>query len=119
MIMDPSQSMARGFTFALYHCRDTIFLPINSMNEKITDSHSTSTKTSSEVVAAAAKLDAVTKIGLGTIKRAPGGRRDLKFLPITGGIKAVVRGAGAVQDIYIYTKHAKEVQEEISRVFRK
>lgn len=85
---------------------------------KITDSHGTMTETSGEVVSLATKLPSVTKISLGEIRHVTGGRRDIKFLPISGGIKVVVRGNGAIHHIYIYTKTPKEVVGYINSNFK-
>lgn len=86
---------------------------------KITDSHSTMTEASAELVEAAIKLAFVTKISLGEIRHVPGGRRDLKFLPINGGVKASVRGNGAVQQIFIYTKDPEIVIQTLNENFKK
>jgi len=85
---------------------------------KITTSHGTTTEASAAVVDFAARLDDVTKISLGEIRHVPGGRRDIKFLPINGGIKAVVRGGGAVQHLYIYTKNPDAAERRIGDNFR-
>lgn len=84
---------------------------------KITDSHATMTETSAEVVGIANRLPEVTKISLGHITHVPKGRRAIKFLPITGGIMAKVRGSGAVHEIYIYTKEPGSVSALISKHF--
>ncbi|MDR3558273.1 MAG: hypothetical protein P4L61_01950 [Candidatus Pacebacteria bacterium] len=95
-------------------------MPIKAkLGGKITDSHTTMTETSAEVVHVANKLSEVTKIGLGEIRHVPGGRRDIKFSAITGGIKATVRGNGAVHQIFIYTKSPNEVMRAVETNFRK
>jgi len=81
--------------------------------EKITDSHSTLTDTSILVVNEAGKYPEVSKIGIANITHVGGGRKSLKFLPITGGIKAVVRGSGSVQDVYIYTKDPEKTKTKL------
>ena len=81
--------------------------------EKITDSHSTLTDTSILVVNEVSKYPEVSKIGIANITHVGGGRKSLKFLPITGGIKAVVRGSGSVQDIYIYTNDPEKTKRKI------
>lgn len=85
--------------------------------EKITDSHSTLTDTSILVVNAASKYSEVSKIGIANITHIGGGRKSLKFLPITGGIKAVVRGSGSVQEIYIYTSNPEMTKEKLIKTF--
>jgi len=86
---------------------------------KITASHTTVTEVGAEVANCAQKLQQITKIALGGIRRARGGRRDIKFHFINGGIKARVRGNGAVQDLFLYTKAPVEVVQIITQVFRK
>ena len=85
---------------------------------KITASHGSMTETASEVVSLASRLPLVTKISLGEIRHVPKGRRDIKFLPITGDIKAVVRGNGAIQHIYLYTKESTVIEKTILDGFR-
>ncbi|MEI6420419.1 MAG: DUF2103 domain-containing protein [bacterium] len=87
-------------------------------NSKTTDSHSTLTDTAKEVLSIVSKFDEVSKIGIGFITHVRGGRRDIKFLPINGGLKAVVRGSGAVQELYIYTNESKTVIEKILKTFK-
>ncbi len=91
----------------------------NLAGGKITSSHTTMTDATLGVVDRANRLSEVTKIVLGVITPVRGGRRDLKFLTITGGVKAVVRGSGAVQDIYIYTKAPERVTNVLSGGFNK
>lgn len=84
---------------------------------KITKSHSTATETSVEVVEAANRLDEVTKISLGILKHVGGGHKSIKFLPITGGTKAIVRGNGAIQEVFIYTNEPVLTQQKLSKGF--
>ena len=86
-------------------------------SDKITSSHGTITDVASEVIRMIHKLTHVTKISLGEIRHIRGGRRNIKFLPINGGIKAVVRGNGAIQYIFIYTKHPEDIQDTIQKSF--
>ncbi len=88
-----------------------------TLGGKITDSHSTLTEVAEKLVEKAVKFDFITKIGIGNITHVGGGRRSLKFLPITGGIKAVVRGSGSVQELYIYTNVADRTKTELMNVF--
>lgn len=85
----------------------------------ITNSHSSTTDASSELIKHAKKLDIISKIGIGIIKNtnSKGGKRSVKFLPITGGVKASVRGSGTVQDLYIYTKEIELVKKFLSDIF--
>lgn len=92
-------------------------MSIKATSAKITTSHRTLTETADEVIRAIDSMNSVTKISLGAIRHVPGGRRDIKFKPITGGINASIRGNGAVQDVYIYTKEADSVKKELQKMF--
>ena len=85
----------------------------------ITDSHSSTTDASAEIIRQAKKLGVISKIGIGIIKvtKSKGGKRSVKFLPITGGVKASVRGSGTVQELYIYTKEVELVKKYLSEIF--
>lgn len=85
---------------------------------KITCSHCTITESAVSVINTANSCDEVSKITVGVIKPASGGRRHLKCLPLQHGVKAVVRGNGAVQEIFIYTKNPPET-EKAPRCIRK
>jgi hypothetical protein len=87
--------------------------------EKITDSHSTITDSAIIVVNEAGKYPEVSKISIANITHVGGGRKSLKFLPIIGGIKAVVRGSGSVQEIYIYTSTPEKTEEKLLKNFLK
>ncbi len=82
----------------------------------ITDSHSSTTDASAELIKLARKLDFISKIGVGIIKvtKSKGGKRSVKFLPITGGVKASVRGRGTVQELFIYTKEIELVENYLN-----
>ncbi len=84
---------------------------------KITASHSTLTETAKEIVRVALSLEKVSKISIGIIKRTRtgGGRKDIKFLKVTGGIKAKIRGSGSVQEVIFYTSSPKEVANILSK----
>ena len=85
----------------------------------ITDSHSSTTDASAEIIKQAKKLGSISKIGIGIIKvtKSKGGKRSIKFLPITGGVKASVRGSGTVQELFIYTKEIDLAKKYLSEVF--
>ena len=82
---------------------------------KITNSHSTLTETAEKFIYEAIKSPLISKISIANITHVGGGRRSLKFLPITGGIKAVVRGSGSVQEIY--TNDSDEAMAELTKIF--
>lgn len=84
---------------------------------KVTSSHRTVTATSAIVVDVASRIPEVTKIGLGKITHVVGGRKDLKFALINGGIKVTVRGSGAVHQVFIYTDNIANVQKRLLSAF--
>ena len=84
---------------------------------KVTSSHNTATKAVNEVVKIADGIDHITKISLGAIRQVPGGRKGIKFKPITGGINASIQGGGSVQDVYFYTSNPDLAQKELAAGF--
>jgi len=80
---------------------------------KITVSHSSATEATDKVIKTLKKSNLVSKISLGVIKKTKGksGNINLKYLPITGGVKASIVGGGTVQEIYIYTKEIEKVKK--------
>lgn len=92
-------------------------MPKGTTNTKVNKSHSTITKTSASLLKYINKIPEVEKVSIGIITHIRGGRKDLKFLPITGGIKASVRGDGAVQEIYIYTSNPANTEKELLKIF--
>jgi len=80
---------------------------------KITVSHSSATEATDKVIKTLKKSNLVSKISLGIIKKTKGksGNINLKYLPITGGVKASIVGGGTVQEIYIYTKEIEKVKK--------
>jgi hypothetical protein len=92
-------------------------MPKLTLGGKITNSHSSLTETAEKLVYEAVKSHLISKISIANITHVGGGRRSLKFLPITGGIKAVVRGSGSVQELYIYTNNPDEAMAELTKMF--
>lgn len=94
-------------------------MPKNPQN-KTTSSHTTLTEVAREVVEALHKTEDVSKVSIGIIKTtaSKGGKRGIKFLPITGGLKATVRGSGTVQELYIYTKDLESTQKLLLKMFK-
>ena len=90
-----------------------------TLRGKITNSHSTLTGIAEKLVYEAVKSPLISKIGIANITHVGGGRKSLKFLPITGGIKAVVRGSGSVQELYIYTNKPSETEAKLTKIFSK
>ncbi len=106
-----TQHDKHGFKYNTEHMATT-----NST--KVTSSHRTVTGASARIVDAASRMPEVTNIGLGKITHVVGGRKDVKFSRINGGIKAAVRGAGAVHEVFIYTDNPEGVQKKLSEAYR-
>ncbi len=92
-------------------------MPKLTLGGKITNSHSTLTEISERLVYEAVKSPLISKISIANITHVGGGRKSLKFLPITGGIKAVVRGSGSVQELYIYTDKPEKTMDKMKKIF--
>ena len=90
-----------------------------SKKNKLAPSHSTLTEVAREVIETLHKINDVSKVSIGIIKTtaSKGGKRGIKFLPITGGLKAVVRGSGTVQELYIYTKNPEATSKILLNIF--
>jgi hypothetical protein len=86
-------------------------------HKKITRSHTSAIEKADEVVSLIQKLPEVTKISLGIIKHIGVGKPAVKFHPITGGFKAVIRGNISIQEIFVYTKDEMGVQKKIKSLF--
>jgi hypothetical protein len=56
----------------------------------------------------------VSKIALGIITPLRAGKPHLKFSPVSGGLKMQVRGAHAVQILWLYTTRPDDVIAEIT-----
>lgn len=87
---------------------------------KLTKTHTTLTETSREVINALSKLNCVDKISSGIIKntRSKSGQKSVKITETQSGLKIAVRGNGAVQDLYVYTKTPKEVTDALENIFK-
>jgi hypothetical protein len=71
---------------------------------KLSGSHSTLTPTSDVIRRFVARLPEVTKVGAGLIKPSGPGPIRVKITKASGAIHVKVRGATAVQDVWIYSK---------------
>ena len=84
---------------------------------KVNRSHSTAIDAAIPIVRAAQKFPEVSKISLGIIKQIGKGLPNLKFTPINGGIKLVIRGSVCLQEIFVYTHDPRETERKIARDF--
>ncbi len=80
---------------------------------KFNGRHSTLIPSAVAAIEAARDSAHVTKIALGVITPLRVGKPHLKFNPVSGGLKMQVRGANAVQIIWIYTTEPEAVIREI------
>ena len=87
------------------------------MSKKITRSHTSIIDAAKPLIAAGEKCSLVTKMSLGIIKHIGTGKPNLKFHPITGGVKAVVRGNTTIQELYFYTQEINTVMELLKQSF--
>ena len=62
-------------------------------------------------------MDEVSKISLGIIKQINIGKPRIKFLPINGGVKAVIRGNASIQEIFIYTNAPANTIKILTKLF--
>lgn len=84
---------------------------------KITASHTTIIDIALPIINKVERNPHTNKISLGMIKQLKVGTPRLKFLPITGGFKMVIRGRITIQEFFIYTKEAEILQQFISKIF--
>lgn len=92
-------------------------MPSPISHKKITRSHSSLIEAAEGIVKKAIQMNEVTKISFGIIKKINIGKPRIKFLTITGGVKAIVRGNAYVQEIYFYTNDTKNTIEILTKTF--
>ncbi|MBN1525506.1 MAG: hypothetical protein JW904_13575 [Spirochaetales bacterium] len=85
---------------------------------KITRSHTTLIDHAARIVDAIHDRPEVTKISLGMISNIGRGKPGIKFLPITGGFKLVVRGNISKQELFVYTKDPEVTRMEVLSAIR-
>jgi hypothetical protein len=68
------------------------------------------------------RLPDVSKISLGIIKQIGLGKPAVKFHPITGGFRCIVRGNVSIQELWVYLRgdeaQVLDVQAKIQALFR-
>ena len=92
-------------------------MPTKFSSKKLTRSHTSLIEAAEDVIKYATEMSEVSKISLGVIKQITVGKQRIKFLPITGGIKAIIRGNASIQEIFIYTKETKLVTKTLTSFF--
>jgi hypothetical protein len=86
---------------------------------KFTASHTTVISAAKEPALAAAKLDCVSKISLGLIKKLPNGAPSIKFTDEGETcLLAKIRGVSFLQEIRVYTTDKQLTKEAMSRAMR-
>lgn len=91
-------------------------MPSHKTGRKLTRSHTTITEKAKEVVTLLEPLPEVTKISLGIIKQIGLGKPTIKFHPITGGFRCIIRGNTSIQEIWVYVRADAPVLDIQARV---
>lgn len=96
-------------------------MPSHKTGRKLTRSHTTIIEKARDVVTMLERLPDVTKISLGIIKQIGLGKPAVKFHPITGGFRCIVRGNVSLQEIWVYLRgdeaQALDIQAKIQALF--
>ena len=86
-------------------------------HKKLTRSHTSLIEAAESVVKRATEMSEVSKISLGIIKSISVGKQRIKFLPMTGGIRAIIRGNASIQEVFIYTTDDNKTIKILTEVF--
>lgn len=89
----------------------------NFSHKKLTRSHTTLIDGAINIVKHATTMTEVSKISLGIIKKISIGKPRIKFLPITGGVKSIIRGNAYIQEIFIYTNNPENTTKALTKIF--
>ena len=83
--------------------------------KKFGGTHTTLIEAAEPLVVAAENLPEVKKIVLGIIISKPNkmGKERIKFTQMSGGLKATVRGAKGIQEIWIYSDFPEQVLKNL------
>lgn len=96
-------------------------MPSHKTGRKLTRSHTTIIEKARDVVTMLERLPEVTKISLGIIKQIGLGKPAVKFHPITGGFRCIVRGNVSLQEIWVYLRgdeaQALGIQAKVQALF--
>lgn len=97
-------------------------MPAHKTGRKLTRSHTTLIEKARDVVTMLERLPDVSKISLGIIKQIGLGKPAVKFHPITGGFRCIVRGNVSIQELWVYLRgdaaQVLDVQAKIQALFR-
>ena len=86
-------------------------------HKKLTRSHTSLIEAAEDVIKRATEMSEVSKISLGVIKQISVSRPRIKFLPMTGGVRAIIRGNASIQEIFIYTSNPKDTVKTLTNLF--
>ncbi len=92
-------------------------MPRHQAGGKLTKSHTTLIDAAEPVVEWLQKAEAVSKISLGLIKVIGRGKPGLKFHPVTGGWKLVIRGNISLQELVVYTSEPEKLRQQVEQQF--
>ena len=88
-------------------------------SKKISGTHTSRIDVAESVIVSASKLDCVSKIVLGVIKRvkSPAVGKSIKVSDIPAGLQVKVRGPKSVQELFIYTDNRPLTTQAIRQAF--
>lgn len=85
-------------------------MPLHRAGGKLTRNHTTLIDAAAPVIDFLQECEDVSKISLGMIKTIGKGSPGLKFHPVTGGWRLVIRGNVSLQEIVVYTDEPHKVR---------
>lgn len=91
-------------------------MPLHRAGGKLTRSHTTIIDAAAPLVDYLQNHDGVSKISLGLIKNIGKGNPGLKFHPVTGGWRVVIRGNVSLQELVVYTSDPDRVRAGLLRL---
>jgi hypothetical protein len=95
----------------------SLIMTTHKTGKKITRSHTSVTDAAERVIKIAESMPEVTKIALGIIKNIGTGKPSIKFHPMTGGFRAIIRGNTSIQEIFVYAKEPEKVQKVLKKAY--
>lgn len=88
-------------------------MPLHRAGGKLTRNHTTLIDAAAPLVDYLQACAEVSKISLGMIKNIGKGTPGLKFHPVTGGWRVVIRGNVSLQEIVVYTEEPHKVRRSL------
>jgi len=93
-------------------------VPAHRAGGKLTRGHTTLIDAAEPIVDLLQDREEVSKISLGIIKVIGRGKPGVKFHPVTGGWKLVVRGNVSLQELVVYTSSPPETRQALWPLIR-